>query len=152
MPLPAEQFLQPPPALPELFAIIHSPPGRGVAGTSTHRTNIQPFQQQPEQEVTQTCVQRTGSWEAAPHPAFPFTVLCDGHKSLLQPRFGQRTLSSQQTCPQSRDVISLFKRKEIADKTTYASLPLHDCNLQRASNKTKGSQCNVSTSPNIWPL
>lgn len=91
-------------------------------------------------------VQRAGSWEAAPHGAFPSDILRERAKSLFQPQLGQHTLKTEQTHPQSRNFIPPFKRKLIAVKTTYARLPLHNCSLQSASNKNKGYQCNVSTS------
>lgn len=56
MPLPAQQFLQPPPRPTELLAIIHCSTSRGVVGTSAPGTNILPFQQPPELELTQTLV------------------------------------------------------------------------------------------------
>lgn len=118
MPFPAEQFLQPLLPCPSSLQSFTALRAGGVAGTSTRGTNIQPLQQQREREATETLAQRTGSGEAGPHKAFPSPVSCDGHKSLLPPQFGEHTLRSQQTHPQRRNFIFLFRRKEIADKTT----------------------------------
>lgn len=55
--------------------------------------------------------------------------------------------------PQSGNFISLCKRKEVVDKATYTSLPLHNHNLQRTSIKNKGNEHNSSNaSPVTIPL
>lgn len=138
MPLPAEQFLQP--LLPCRAFCNHSQL-REPGGRRHFRSQDKNFSHFSSHQSGRRHGPLCGEPGAGKPPrAFPVLCYVTGttHFPLLQPRFGERTQRARQTCWQSRNFISLFRRKETADKSTETSFLLQDCSLQRASNTNKG--------------
>lgn len=84
MPLPAEQFLQPLLPCPSSLQSFTALQARGGHRHFHSRDKYSAISAATSVgDDTQTPAQGTGSWEAAPHGAFPPAVLCNRRKSLF---------------------------------------------------------------------